>query len=569
MGNSASSSRNAHDETVDYGHLVPQGIYTGPRDWNEQIVAQAIVDRKLAPFYRPLEDYEDDWDDEKILANRKEPPPSPPAEDGHGGNGTPSRSDASSIASSRLTHHHKKSQTSNKEPTRNPEALIYRGAVECPICFLYYPPNINRSRCCDQPVCTECFVQIKRSEPTTQHLQSDPACCPYCVQENFGVVYTPPPWRAGLGSEGSSLPPWPDPAKASTPPTPTGPPGKQKRRKSFGANDPDVVTTDHIRPDWEAKLQAVKAQAQRRANRRIIMRQVGDRLIPVGVTSGRVHALPAELGGEGAEGSAGGAGGAGGGSTGRRSRRRQQNELQNLLGGMAGQDLEELMVMEAMRLSLLEHEEQQRKEREAKEKEEAAKRANGGESTSIDAAGAGSSAPAPSSDATPAGSAAAPAALASIAASSPVSSPSPSPAAAATPTGRGSPVAPTHTHSRSASASASTSPAPGTPTPARLELPSTGTPTATTTALPRADSPAADPTPSSRLAIPPIAGFASAEASAEDLRPIPARSDTMLSTMTDVSMDEGASTENAGYGYLPGGSEESVVAREPLLADDA
>ena len=64
MGNSASSSRNAHDETVDHGHLVPQGIYTGPRDWNEQIVAQAIVDRKLAPFYRPLEDYEDDWDDD-------------------------------------------------------------------------------------------------------------------------------------------------------------------------------------------------------------------------------------------------------------------------------------------------------------------------------------------------------------------------------------------------------------------------------------------------------------------------------------------------------------------------
>ena len=138
MGNSASSSRNAHDETVDYGHLVPQGIYTGTRDWNEQIVAQAIVDRKLAPFYRPLEDYEDDWDDEKILANRKEPPPTPPAEDGHGhgGNATPSRSDASSIASSRLTHHHKRSQTSTKEPTRNPEALIYRGAVECPICFL-------------------------------------------------------------------------------------------------------------------------------------------------------------------------------------------------------------------------------------------------------------------------------------------------------------------------------------------------------------------------------------------------------------------------------------------------
>ena len=64
------------------------------------------------------------------------------------------------------------------------------------------------------------------------------------------------------------------------------------------------------------------------------MRQVGDRLIPVGITSGRVHALPTELGGEAQEnGNAG---------SGRRSRRRQQNELQHLLGGMAGQDLEEV-----------------------------------------------------------------------------------------------------------------------------------------------------------------------------------------------------------------------------------
>ena len=67
----------------------------------------------------------------------------------------------------------------------------------------YYPANINSSRCCDQAICTECFVQIKRSEPTTTHLVSEPAACPYCVQEHFGVVYTPPPWRTGIGSDGS------------------------------------------------------------------------------------------------------------------------------------------------------------------------------------------------------------------------------------------------------------------------------------------------------------------------------------------------------------------------------
>ena len=61
-----------------------------------------------------------------------------------------------------------------------------------------------------------------------------------------------------------------------------------RRRKSFNANDPQVITTDQIRPDWQAKLHAAEAAIARRANRRIIMRQVGDRLIPVGVSSSRL-----------------------------------------------------------------------------------------------------------------------------------------------------------------------------------------------------------------------------------------------------------------------------------------
>ena len=47
--------------------------------------------------------------------------------------------------------------------------------------------------------------------------------------------------------------------------------------------------SDQVRPDWEEKLATVKAAVTRRANRRIIMRQVGDRLIPVGVTSSRTQ----------------------------------------------------------------------------------------------------------------------------------------------------------------------------------------------------------------------------------------------------------------------------------------
>src|SRR6266498_589839 len=77
------------------------------------------------------------------------------------------------------------------------------------ICFLfnnniqYYPRNINYSRCCDQPICTECFVQIKRPESGTLGANNSPAVCPFCVQPNFGICYKPPSFSAGIGSESS------------------------------------------------------------------------------------------------------------------------------------------------------------------------------------------------------------------------------------------------------------------------------------------------------------------------------------------------------------------------------
>ena len=132
MGNSASSGRGHHDESVDFGYLTPQGIYTGPRDWNQGIVTHLIVDRRLAPFYRPLEDYEESWDDEQILAAMKEPPQ---AEGGEPEQGI-TRADSASLHSSNSRTHHKRPSTTNKEQTRHQEAAVYRGAVECPICFL-------------------------------------------------------------------------------------------------------------------------------------------------------------------------------------------------------------------------------------------------------------------------------------------------------------------------------------------------------------------------------------------------------------------------------------------------
>ncbi|TKY49305.1 SIP5 protein [Spatholobus suberectus] len=53
---------------------------------------------------------------------------------------------------------------------------------ECPICFLYYP-SLNRSRCCTKSICTECFLQMKVPNSTR------PTQCPFCKMENYAVEY--------------------------------------------------------------------------------------------------------------------------------------------------------------------------------------------------------------------------------------------------------------------------------------------------------------------------------------------------------------------------------------------
>ena len=173
------------------------------------------------------------------------------------------------------------------------EAHLYKDASECPICFLYYPPYLNRTRCCNQPLCSECFVQIKRPDPhPPEHadpssqppatedsaidpeatLVSEPAACPFCVQPEFGVTFDPPPFRRGLvyanhpsapstfraTTSSSSLASIPSNAQLSAP-------ANRRRATSLPATSPTVITTDRVRPDWAAKLAGARAHAARRS----------------------------------------------------------------------------------------------------------------------------------------------------------------------------------------------------------------------------------------------------------------------------------------------------------------
>ncbi|SPO19956.1 uncharacterized protein UTRI_00348_B [Ustilago trichophora] len=323
---------------VDEGGLVPNGVYTGPQDYDQHFVRQNIVDRRLAPFCKGSDD-EDDYAESKFNS-------------------------------------------------------------ECPICFLYYPSPLNFSRCCHQPICTECFVQMKRADPTsTNPPSSEPRSCPFCVEPNFGVTYSPPEAlthgrrSSGSGSGSDSPNDATDAANFAEMAIGTGGAGLSGagKKKILAADDPSVITVDQVRPDWHYKLAQAEAAVARRANRRVIMRQVGDRLIPIGISSSRMGAdlaAAAESGRINLNGPGGSIilndgqnwpGSTGTVSTSRRRSSRPSRsandglpELARMMRNAAGEDMEEAMVMEAMRLSLLEHEEQQRKQAEEEKKKKKA-----------------------------------------------------------------------------------------------------------------------------------------------------------------------------------------------------
>ncbi|KAH7018982.1 hypothetical protein EDB80DRAFT_186652 [Ilyonectria destructans] len=460
--------RSIREEHVDGGYLVTLGTYTGTEDFSKPVVRQLLIERKMAPFWRGLDDWSSSWNEHQLVAAARglpvpaadAPPdpdlmPVPPPVDPRSSSsqnlqsltvpmGPRTLSVASdrsgSIAGSNLPS---PSTTGPSKPTspfkpraaralaalsvgsRNAsstdlapkeialphdpfvngqplEVFLYKDADECPICFLSYPPYLNHTRCCDQPICSECFVQIKRADPhlpehhpdgetrnpnegvtaeiPPEQLISEPSACPYCQQPEFGVTYDPPPFRRGLtysvppgnfssatamssqSSLNSTLPP--------TSPSHTG----RRRTHSLSANAPNVITTDRVRPDWANKLSSARAHQARRAAAatalhtaaflmggseqrtsilrpgRFSRRNTGNNSAANTPTEGQAESPiePTEGPEPGARGSS-----------------------RNLLGGRRNRmdELEEMMFMEAVRLSLAAEEERKRKEEKAYRKE--------------------------------------------------------------------------------------------------------------------------------------------------------------------------------------------------------
>ncbi|KAI8352218.1 hypothetical protein B0O80DRAFT_454041 [Mortierella sp. GBAus27b] len=342
MGNTSTKEKSDH---VDGGALLPHGVYSGPQDYDFRIVQRLILQRKLAPFYKGLED----WDDSEDALEEKEK----------------LRATASTTGSRTQQGHSRSTSYTQTRANHMTEAerdmrRLYQGAIECPICFLYYPRNINRTRCCDKPMCTECFVQLKRLESAPTESPS----CPYCVEPHFGVIYSPSLLPSGLLSSsplascqavgGTSMSVSSSSNSIERGSETQSPSSPSTRRRSTSHKSPEVVTADELRPDWNRRILAA-SQRQPGSRRASTSSPVAN------ATFGLGRRLAASR-------------------QGTNSRRSNSSTAASDYTGYVaamrnmGADLEELMIMEAMRQSL-----QDEQERQARE---AAAAANGGSANS-------------------------------------------------------------------------------------------------------------------------------------------------------------------------------------------
>eukprot|EP01121_Diplochlamys_sp_Union-15-3_P010818 TRINITY_DN3077_c0_g1_i2.p1 TRINITY_DN3077_c0_g1~~TRINITY_DN3077_c0_g1_i2.p1 ORF type:complete len:542 (+),score=110.41 TRINITY_DN3077_c0_g1_i2:43-1626(+) len=128
MGSSFSKKNETNPNSVDNDKIFkPIGLYPDLA-WDARSIKQMILEKKLAPFYPGC--------------------------------------DPDSL--------------NEASPLSNVKFL-----EECPICFLYYPGGLNRSKCCKKGVCSECFLRIKDPK-----ISSIP--CPFCNSADYCVVFTGP-----------------------------------------------------------------------------------------------------------------------------------------------------------------------------------------------------------------------------------------------------------------------------------------------------------------------------------------------------------------------------------------
>lgn len=178
--------RKISSDPVD-GGKVKQDHPSG--DYDAHKVQRLIVERKLAPFYEgqadsinltpPSPNLSTLDDRSNVSISESEPSPSSSSQDSQERKKTKKKKGVKNTWRQR----HRARKKSNKLEI---EAFLRDCSAECPICFLYYPHNINQTECCNQNLCTACFVSMRRP-PSGRTLS-----CPFCNRRDFGVNYVAP-----------------------------------------------------------------------------------------------------------------------------------------------------------------------------------------------------------------------------------------------------------------------------------------------------------------------------------------------------------------------------------------
>lgn len=133
------------------GHLSPQNPHAlslpQAHDYSKTIVTGLIMEAKLAPFYRGLEDVEEDWTEDdiaKVLTEVREQD----FKEGVANSVTERLKEDREVATGigsvtkKMIHRNKDTRREEESQERDKrERRAYIGAVECPICFLVRQPR--------------------------------------------------------------------------------------------------------------------------------------------------------------------------------------------------------------------------------------------------------------------------------------------------------------------------------------------------------------------------------------------------------------------------------------------
>ncbi|UKZ76202.1 hypothetical protein TrVFT333_003899 [Trichoderma virens FT-333] len=338
--------RSIREEHVDGGYLVTMGTYVGTEDFNKAVVRQLQIERKMAPFWRGLNDWSDNWAEHQLIAAARGLPipaaDAPPDPDLIPRLPPPPDS---------LPTHNLSSLTVEMGPRTLSTASDRSGSGSGSA--LPSPSTAGPSRGVIKPRARALAAALSVGSRNTSSTDLTP--------KEINLPHDPfvngQPLESSLNST------------LAPAPVATG----RRRAHSLSANAPNVITTDRIRPDWATKLATARAHQARRAAAATALHTaaflIGGNESRSRIRTGRFSRRNTSTNSGGTTTPGGHSGGATDTAEGQEPTERSSSRNPDGTRRTRMEELEEMMFMEAIRLSLAAEEERKRKVEKALQKE--------------------------------------------------------------------------------------------------------------------------------------------------------------------------------------------------------